>query len=896
VNDQSAVTTFLFTDIERSSRLWEEHPEQMQRALQSHDRILRDAVLRHHGVVVKSTGDGIHAAFQDPLDALAATVEFQIALESPDASDGLKLRVRCGIHAGVIERRDGDYFGSAVNRAARIMNAAHGGQVLTSQAVAELVQGRLPDGVSLRDLGALRLRDLAGAEHVFQVQHVGLRPAFPPLRSLEAVPNNLPQQVTTFIGREREQEQVKAALKKARLLTLTGIGGMGKTRLSLQVAADIVNEYSDGVWFVELAPINDGSLVPQAVATALSVKEESGRPLTEALVAHARERQMLLVLDNCEHLVSACAELARQLLQAGPRIRILASSREPLNITGETIYTVPPLSVPGLDASSATDSIMQFEAVRLFVERAKAMQASFRHSDQDMPAIVEICRRLDGIPLALELAAARVRALSVEQIAARVNDRFRLLTTGDRTAQPRQQTLRAMIDWSYDLLTEKERTLLRRLAVFAGGWTLEAAERVGSGEGVEESEVLDLLTDLVDKSLVMVDADGDRYRLLETVRQYAHELLVLSGEGEDARARHLQFFLGLAENAWSGLVGPQQGDWLARLDLERENLLAAHSWCMQSNGGGESGLKLANSIKQYWASRGQLGLRYRLVVEALAHEGAQSRNLARCHGLFNAGQVCYFMGNYGLSIDYLQEGLAIARELQEHPRIEACLQLLGLSSLGLGDTNAARGYLEEAVARAREQGNLREIAAAVNGLAQFHRVVGELDAAEPLYEDVLALARKIGDRELVAVAELNRAMVVISRGVGDLARPMLLGAIAIAREMGSRPTGQSAIEVTAGLAASQRSWESAARLFGAAESQVAETGLHRDAADESFLAPLMARTRDAMGTDAFLSAVSAGNAHSYTVALEKAAEFLECEDRKALAPVPSTSESPSDHC
>jgi len=878
VNDQSAVTTFLFTDIEGSSRLWEEHPEQMQRALQNHDRILRDAVLRHHGVVVKSTGDGIHAVFQDPLDALEATAEFQLALETPEASDALQLRVRCGVHAGVIERRDGDYFGGVVNRAARIMNAAHGGQVLTSQAIAELVQGRLPDGMSLRDLGALRLRDLAGAERVFQLQHAGLRPSFPALRSLEAVPNNLPQQVTTFIGREREHVQIKAALKKTRLLTLTGIGGIGKTRLSLQVAADVINEFADGVWFVELAPLTDSNLVPQVVATILGVKEDAGRPLTEALVASVRERQLLLVLDNCEHLVSACAELARQLLQAGPKLSILVTSREPLNISGEAVYTVPPLSIPSLDESMATDAIMRFEAVHLFVDRARATQASFRHSDQDMPAIVEICQRLDGIPLALELAAARVRALSVEEIAARVNDRFRLLTSGNRTAQPRQQTLRAMIDWSYDLLHDRERTLLRRLAVFAGSWTLEAAEGVGSGGGIEESEVLDLLTDLVEKSLVMVDAEGGRYRLLETVRQYAHELLAESGEMEDARARHLGYFLRLAEAAWSGLVGPQQGVWLARLDFERENLLAAHAWCMQSKGGGELALKLANSIKQYWVSRGQLGLRYRLVVEALAHSGAQSRNLARCHGLFNAGQVCYFMGDYDQSIEYLREGLAIARELQEHARIEACLQLLGLSSLGRGDTTAARGYLEEAVVRARDQGDRREMAAAINGLAQFHRVVGELNAAEPLYQDVLALAKEIGDRESEAVAELNLAMVAICKGLADHARPMLLEAIAIARDMGSRPTGQSAIEVTAGMAAEQEFWERAARLFGAAEAQAVQTGLRRDAADEAFLAPLVARALNALGADSFVAEKIAGGRLSYEAAMLEAEAFLEGKD------------------
>ena len=874
MNDHSAVTTFLFTDIERSSRLWEEHPEKMQRALQSHDRILRDAVLRHHGVVVKSTGDGIHAAFQDPLDALAATVEFQIALEAPDASEGLQLRVRCGIHAGVIERRDGDYFGGVVNRAARIMNAAHGGQVLTSQSVAELVQGRLPDGMSLRDLGALRLRDLAGAERVFQLQHPGLRPSFPALRSLEAVPNNLPQQVTTFIGREREQEQVKAALKKTRLLTLTGIGGIGKTRLSLQVAADVINEFADGVWFVELAPITDGNLVPQAVATILGVKEETGRALTEALVACARGRQLLLVLDNCEHLVSACAELARQLLQAGPQFSILATSREPLNIAGEAIYTVPPLSVPSLDGSMTTDSIMRFEAVHLFVERAKAMHASFRHSDQSMPAIVEICQHLDGIPLALELAAARVRALSVEEIAARVNDRFRLLTSGNRTAQPRQQTLRAMIDWSYDLLTEKERMLLRRLAVFAGGWTLEAAEGVGSGGGIDESAVLDLLTDLVDKSLVMVDAGGSRYRFLETVRQYAQELLIKAGEEEAVRARHLRFFLALAEEARPELVGPHQAVWLDRLDLERENLLAAHAWCMHAKGGGESALSLINGVKLYWASRGQLGLRYRLTVEALAHADAQERNLARCRGLFNAGQACYFMGRYDEATGFLEESLAIARERVDKANIEAALSLLGLASLGRGDITKARRYIVEALARAREQRNKHEIAAAANGLAQFHRVVGELDAAEPLYEEVLGLARDIGDKELVAIAKLNLAMVAISRGAFDQARGNLLDAMVIAKETGSRPMGQSAIEVTAGLAASHRKWEAAAQFFGAAEAQVIQTGLHRDPADEAFLGPLMARARDALGAGSFNVAEAGGRALSIEDAMREAEAFL----------------------
>lgn len=847
----------------------------MRQALAHHDAILRAAVMRNQGVVIKTTGDGVHAAFQDPLDAVAATVEFQIALGAPATTDVLPLCVRAGMHAGVVERRDGDFFGSAVNRAARIMSVAHGGQVLVSQAVAELVRDRLPEGVSLRDLGAVRLRDLSSAERLYQVEHAGLRREFPALRSLESVPNNLAQQLTTFVGRKKERDEIKAALTKARLLTLSGIGGIGKTRLSLEVAADVVNNYPDGVWFVELAPITDKRLVPQAVASVLGVSEKAGLPVNEALVTFVRDKELLLVLDNCEHLVSACAELAKRLVEAGSKIRILATSREQLDIAGETIYLVPPLSVPEPETGVTADSILRFEAVHLFVERAIAKQPSFTLSDVNAPTVVEICRRLDGIPLALELAAARVRALTVEQIAARVNDRFRLLTRGDRTAQPRQQTLRAMIDWSHDLLTTRERTLFRRLAVFAGGWTLEAADAVTSGGDVDTDSVLDLLTALVDKSLVVHDAERGRYRLLETVRQYAHEHLIESGEGHDVSARHVEFFLELAERARPQLVGPQKGDWLKRLDFERENLLAAHAWCMHAKGGGESALQLANAVKQYWVSRGLLGLRRRLVLEALGHPAAQSHNLARCHGLFNAGQVCYFMGHYDESIGYLRESLAIARELREYARIEACLQLLGLASLGCGDAAAARGYLEDAVSQARVQGNRREIAAAMNGLAQFHRVIGELDATEPLYEDVLRTGLDIGDYEVVAIAKLNLAMVAICKGVADRARPMLLEAIAIAHDMGSRPTGQSALEVTAGMAASLQQWERAARLFGAAEAQASETGLHRDPADEAFLAPQMARARDAMAADSFLAAEAAGRALSYEAAMQEVRDFLE---------------------
>ena len=626
MSDRSAVTTFLFTDIEGSTRLWEQEPSRMPPALARHDALAQAAVGRHRGVVVKMIGDGMHAAFDDPLDAVLAILELQRALADPAATEGLPLHIRAGLHAGVVERRDNDYFGTAVNRAARIMGSAHGGQVLVSGTVAGLVASRLPAAVALRDLGAVRLRDLAGAEHVFQLLHQELRADFPALRSLAATPNNLPQQMTTFVGREREIADLCALLGTARLLTLTGMGGLGKTRLALEVAVRALEDHADGVWFVELASLSDPARVPQAVASALGVSEEGARSVMDSLLQFVADRSLLVVLDNCEHLVGACAELATRLLQAGAGVRVLATSRENLHVRGETTYPVPALSVPEAGGEMAPEAMVHCDAVRLFVDRALAAQPLFRLTADNAAAVTEICRRLDGIPLALELAAARLRALSVEGIATRLQDRFRLLVAGDRTALPRQKTLRALIDWSHDLLTEAERIVFRRLAVFAGGFNLEAAEAVVPGSDVADGDVLDLLSQLVDKSLVAVAVDSGRYRLLETVRQYAGECLAATGDGATLRARHRAHYVALAERARPELVGPHQAEWLARLDLDRENLLSAHAGCAGDPQAGATGLQLVTALKQYFYRRGLLGLAQQVMAEALAHPGAQARD------------------------------------------------------------------------------------------------------------------------------------------------------------------------------------------------------------------------------------------------------------------------------
>jgi predicted ATPase/DNA-binding winged helix-turn-helix (wHTH) protein len=726
------------------------------------------------------------------------------------------------------------------------------------------------------------LRKVLGAQCVATIPGRGFRftpqiemsdsaPACP----LPARKHNLPALLNSFIGREREMAELKELLRASRLVTLTGTGGTGKSRLSLQVAYDLLGEYPDGIWLVELAPLADEQRVPLAVASVLGVKEDAGRPVIEALVRYVRERRLLVILDNCEHVVQACAELAKVLLQSGAGVKILASSREYLQINGEATYPVPALAVPSAREAVACQALAANEAVRLFVDRAIAVQYGFHVTEQNCTAVAEICRRLDGIPLAIELAAARVRALPPEQIAARLKECFNLLTGGDTTALPRQQTLRASIDWSYDLLSISERELFRRLAVFAGGWTAEAAEAVCTGGDVDKSDLLELLTCLVEKSLVAVDANGERYHLLETVRQYGLDLLTASGESDAVRGRHLSYYLDLAVTMDTGLCGPAQAIWMARLDAERENLLSAHAWCDFADCGAEGGLHLACMSRMYWISSGLLGLGHRIVVEALARGGAQQRNEARCAALFTAGQYDFYMGRYGDARRFLEESLAIARELRNGKRIAFALQPLGMACLGQGNLAMARSHLEEALGLARELGNKRELAAALCAVGQLYRIEGALDEAELLYENVLSLAVELGDEESRAIGLLNLAMVAICRCAEDRAREMLMEVIQIAKAIGSQRVGLSAIEVSAGMSALCQDWERAALFFGSAESQTSNTGIHRDPVDEAFLAPLIEGARSALGSAGFSKAEAAGRALTYEEAMSKASAWLQ---------------------
>jgi predicted ATPase/class 3 adenylate cyclase len=575
----TGTVTFLFTDLESSTRLWEEQPDAMRSALARHDEILRDAVERHGGHVVKTTGDGVHAAFGTARDALDAAAEGQVALADPHWGPTGPLRVRMGIHTGEAQLRDGDYYGAALNRAARLTAVAHGGQVVCSEATADLARDSMSDGLALSDLGEHRLRDLSRPERVFELHAPGLQGDFGPLASLEAFPGNLPLQVSSFVGREAELAQVASALREARVVTLTGVGGVGKTRLAMQIAGELLPEFSDGAWLVELGGVVDSEVVDEQLAEALGVRSGPNQPLRAAMVGFLRSRQALVVLDNCEHLVDAVAELVESLSASCPKLRLLATSREGLAVQGEHVVPVPVLSV-----ASETADEHRSEAVELFVERAREVEPSFEVTDDNRVALTRLCRRLDGLPLAIELAAARARSLPPAEILAHLDRRFRLLTGGRRTAVKRQQTLQNAIDWSYDLLESDEQALLRRLGVFAGSFDLTAVESIATGDGVDPLDVTDLVDRLVEKSLVVADTSGTsaRYQLFETIRDYGWDRVRDAGEMESTASRFAQHCMSFAEAAGDGLCSADELIWNQRVEAEIDNLRAALSWAINT--------------------------------------------------------------------------------------------------------------------------------------------------------------------------------------------------------------------------------------------------------------------------------------------------------------------------
>jgi len=793
----TGTVTFLFTDIEGSSTLARAHPESWEVARLRHDAILREAIARAGGFIFKEIGDAFCAACHKPGDALKAALQAQRTLRDEAWSEA-PIQVRMGIHTGEAERTGKDYHGYlTLSLAQRIMSAGHGGQILLSDAAEKLLRDELPQDVGLRDLGEHKFKGVPYPLRVFQVIVPDLPQAFLPLRTEDVRASNLPAQLTSFVGREKELADVKRLLDQTHLLTLVGPGGTGKTRLSIQAAGEQLDRYPDGVWLVELAPIRDPLLVPRTTAIAIGLREEPQRPVVDMLCDYLRDRQTLIILDNCEHLVDACARLADRILRAAPGVRLLASSREALGIGGEVTYRVPSLGLPDLSHLPAVESLDQYEAVRLFIDRAASAVPDFTVTNDNAPALAQICYHLDGIPLAIELAAAKIRVLSVDQIARRLDDRFRLLIGGSRTALERHQTLRAAIDWSYNLLPATEQVLFRRLAVFVGGWTLEAAEAVGAGGPVRGEEVLDLLEQLINKSLVLMEERraGTRYQLLETIRQYAGEKLAESGENEALHDRHLEYFLGLAESAAAHLIGPEQLGWLPLLEADHENLRAALERSL-SRPGAEAALNLCKNLGWFWEIRGYWyeglnWLRRALAKPAQADSG--SEKIARARALYTCAHRQFQHGEPSEQIlASAEESLALAAAASDRRDTAIARYYVGLALRMRGEVDdQASALMEQSYAEFRELNDLFWQARSYARLGFQLARQGKSSFREVCLKS-LELARQAGERLTLADALTDYADWLVRNNQVHAARECAAESDRLYLEIGSESTSVNA--------------------------------------------------------------------------------------------------------
>jgi predicted ATPase/DNA-binding winged helix-turn-helix (wHTH) protein len=701
------------------------------------------------------------------------------------------------------------------------------------------------------------LRKVLGADAITTVSGRGYQFTLPVTKSdgeadrASKPKHNLPYQLTNFVGREQEIAQIEEMLATNRLVTLTGAGGVGKTRLAIEVASQLIDGFPDGAWLVELAALSDPRLAPQAVAKALEVREQPTRTLIETLSDYLASKKLLLVLDNVEHLLEACVRLVDEIVRHGPDITVLVTSRERLGMAGELTYRVPSLTVPSPGDNVASNALLAYEGVRLFVDRARLLRPDFSVTAENAASLASICYRLDGIPLAIELAAPRVRSMSVEELNQRLDQRFTLLTDGSRTELPRHRTLRSMIDWSYDLLREPEKLLLQRLSVFAGGWTLAAAEEVCVGEGIERRDVIDLLTSLADKSMVVPEQEHaqTRYRLLETVRQYARDRLEDTGRSAAVRVRHRDYYLALAEEADPKLRGAEQAEWLRRLEEEHENLRAGLEWSLLG-AGSKRGLRLCAALGRFWWIRGYFAEGRQWCTRILSKSGAEERTRERASVLNAAGVLSYYQGDYPAARALYEESLAIRRELGDRSGITASLNNLGIAAVDQADYPAARARFEESLAISRELGHRSGIASSLSNSGVLAINQGDYPAAKAMLEESLAICRELGDRGWIGNVLNNLGYVARNRGDYPAARALHEESLAIRRELGDRFGIPYSLEGLAAVVASLRDSLRAARIWGATERSRAEIAAPLPPCERPCYDRLVAAARIASGDDA----------------------------------------------
>ncbi|HLZ73148.1 MAG TPA: LuxR C-terminal-related transcriptional regulator, partial [Dehalococcoidia bacterium] len=932
--------TFLFTDVEGSSRPWEEHPAAMRQAMARHDALLATIVEQHDGVVVRPRGEGdsLFCVFVRASDAVAAALDGQRALAAEDWGIVGAIRVRMALLTGEADLRAGDYYGSAVNRCARIRSAGYGGQTLLAQTTVELVRSSLPPGASLRSLGVHRLRGAGQPETIHQLEAPDLAATFPPLKTEVDRPNNLPLSLTSFIGRERELDAVLGLVLQHRLVTLTGPGGTGKTRLAIRAAEDLLDAFPGGVFFVDLAPLRDPEHVPAALARVLGLRESPEQPLIDTLRFFLRERTVLLVLDNFEHLMPA-APFVAGLLSACPGLRVLATSREPLRLSGERQYPVPPLPLPEGEAADET-AIAESAAVVLFVERAREVRPDFALSTENAAAVSAICARLDGLPLAIELAAVRVKALPPAALLARLDQRLPLLTGGPRDAPARQQTLRDTIAWSYALLPPAEQTLFRRLGIFVGGCTLDAAEAVCDSAGDLGIATIDGLASLVEKSLVRpsmgIHAEP-RFTMLETVREFALGHLEAGGEAETLQQGLAEYFIALAERAD---LGRRQGDsdgWAQILETEQSNVRTALAWALRCDDA-VAGSRLLDALCWFWGERAQFNEANQWAAAVLTLPSAARGSPARARALHHVASTARVLGDFARCDAYLEESIAISRaggdlkqlarslleqglrwrsdDLTENRRlieeslslfrrlgdlsgVAEALERLGTVAIREGDAEAARTLFTEALNLSRQIGDSLHASQVLLGLAQLTAEQGDTASALAYFEQHLRLSRELKAAGSILDTLPNVIFLRSLRGETAGLGGLLAENLQLLRERSAYVVLPGTLEMAGAVAMRWRRWDQAARLFGAAEGLREARGVGRATAYRDLYRAGVELLRRRLGDQCFDAAWTAGRALSRDEAIDEAlalaADLREAETPRTPlqeptqdAPAPST--------